>query len=79
VNVSPHPARIIWREHHCQEELEMASMEARERVADPAHGAGTQVGGQTSRRYEYEMLGLLLGILGTLLVLAVTVGAAPRF
>ena len=44
-----------------------------------ADRAGIRDEQQVRRRDEYEMLGLLFVILGTLVVLAVTVGQAPRF
>lgn len=54
----------------------------RSSVSDPVDARLTieaiPVGRRVRRRDELEALGLLLGILGTLLVLAVTVGAAPR-
>jgi len=42
-----------------------------------AGGSGVLVGRRASRRDRFEALGLLLGILGVLLVVAMTVGAAP--
>jgi hypothetical protein len=42
-------------------------------------GAGTRVKRWARRRDEYEILGLLLGIGGILLVLTVTLGVAPPF
>jgi hypothetical protein len=42
-----------------------------------AGGPGILVGRRTSRRDRFEALGLLLGILGILIVVAMTVGAAP--
>lgn len=55
----------------------MASIEAGEPGGELADGAGIPIGRRAHRRNEYEMLGLLLGIFGVLLVLAVTLGAAP--
>ena len=43
---------------------------------DVARGSGILVGRRASRRDKFEALGLLLGILGVLLVVAMTVGAA---
>jgi hypothetical protein len=42
-----------------------------------AGGSGILVGRRASRRDRFEALCLLLGILGVLLVVAMTVGAAP--
>ncbi len=39
--------------------------------------AVTPVGQRARRREEFEALGLLLGVLGVLLVLALTLGLAP--
>ena len=44
---------------------------------DLASGSGILVGRQASRRDRFEALGLLLGIIGILVVVAITVGAAP--
>ena len=55
---------------------------ARSAASDPVDTRRTieaiPVGRRVRRRDELEALGLLLGILGTLLVLAVTIGVAPR-
>ncbi len=55
----------------------MASIEVGEPGGELADGAGIPIGRRAHGRNEYEMLGLLLGIFGVLLVLAVTLGAAP--
>ncbi|MGO9177848.1 MAG: hypothetical protein ACLQBX_09205 [Candidatus Limnocylindrales bacterium] len=57
----------------------MTSIEAREQIGDLAGRAGTQVGPRTRRREEFELLGLLLGILLILLVLALTIGVGPAY
>jgi hypothetical protein len=57
----------------------MMSIEARELVGDVAGSAGTQVGPRTRRREEFELLGLLLGILLVLLVLALTIGVGSAY
>lgn len=56
----------------------MTTTPAREPGGELGGGAGILVGRRARRRDEFEALGLLLGILGILLVLAVTVGVAPR-
>jgi len=55
----------------------MATVRAREPARELAGGAGILVGRRARRRDRFEALGLLLGILGVLLFVAVTVGAAP--
>jgi hypothetical protein len=44
---------------------------------EPAGGSGILVGRRTSRRDRFEVVCLLLGILGVLVVVVMTVGAAP--
>jgi hypothetical protein len=44
---------------------------------EPAGGSGILVGRRASRRDRFEALCFLLGILGVLVVVAMTVGAAP--
>jgi hypothetical protein len=55
----------------------MTTIEAPELGRELGGGTGTLVGRGARRRDRFEALGLLLGILGILLVVAVTVGAAP--
>ena len=59
------------------EELEDDDHRGPELSRDLASGSGILVGRQASRRDRFEALGLLVGILGVLLVVAMTVGAAP--
>lgn len=44
-----------------------------------AGDAGVPVGRRAGRRDSYEAVGLLLGVLGVLIAVVVTVGAGPRF
>lgn len=44
-----------------------------------AGDAGLPAGRRAGRRDSYEAVGLLLGILGVLIAVVVTVGAGPRF
>jgi hypothetical protein len=60
-----------------REELTMTATEAPETGGRRAGSTGIMVEQQARRQGDREALGLLLGILGVLLVLAVTVGAAP--
>jgi hypothetical protein len=55
----------------------MTTIEAPGLSRERAGGAGILPGRGARRRDRFEALGLLLGILGVLLVVAVTVGAAP--
>jgi hypothetical protein len=55
----------------------MTATEAPETGRQRAGGPGNLVERQARRRGDIEALGLLLGILGVLLVLALTVGASP--
>jgi hypothetical protein len=48
-----------------------------ERGREQVGGSDMLVGRPASRRDRYEALGLLLGILGILLIVAVTAGGAP--
>ncbi len=53
----------------------LTGIATRERDGHPESGTGTQAGLRVRRRDDYELLGLLVGILLILLVLAVTLGA----
>jgi hypothetical protein len=55
----------------------VTTVEAPEPAGELAGGAGILVGRRARRRDRFEALGLLLGILGVLLVVAATVGVAP--
>jgi len=55
----------------------MTSIKARELDGDLTGRAGIPVARRTSRGEEFELLGLLLGILLVLLVLALTIGVGP--
>lgn len=55
----------------------MTATQAPETGRPRAGGPGTTVERQALRRGEFEAVGLLLGILGVLLILAVVFGAAP--
>lgn len=55
----------------------MTAIQAPETGRPRAGGPGTMVERQVLRRGDYEAVGLLLGILGVLLILAVVIGAAP--
>ncbi len=57
----------------------MTSVEARELDRDLSGRAGIPVARRTSRREEFELLGLLLGILLVLLVLALTIGVGSAY
>ena len=57
----------------------MTSVEAREVDGDLTRRAGIPVARRTSRRDEFELLGLLAGILLILLVLALTLGVGPGY
>jgi hypothetical protein len=57
----------------------MTSVEAREVDGDLSGRAGIPVARRTSRRDEFELLGLLAGILLILLVLALTLGVGPTY
>jgi len=58
-------------------ELTGTTIEVRERGGDVVGSAVVPVARRVRGRDEFEVLGLLLGILLVLLVLAVTLGAAP--
>jgi hypothetical protein len=60
-----------------EEELTMTATEAPGTGRQRDGGPGTLVERQARRRGDIEALGLLFGILGVLLVLAVMVGASP--
>ena len=64
----PGPSERSWK---------MTTIESPELSRDLASGSGILVGRRASRRDKFEALGLLLGILGILVVVAITVGAAP--
>jgi hypothetical protein len=57
----------------------MTSIEARERDGDLTRRAGIPVARRASRGDEFELLGLLVGILLILLVLALTIGVGPGY
>ena len=57
----------------------MTTIEARERGGELAGGTGIPVERPARRRDELEMLGLLLGILLVLLVLALTIGVGQAY
>ena len=57
----------------------MTSVESGDRVVDLAAGTGIPVVRRARRRDDVEMLGLLLGILLVLLVLAITLGVSPAY
>ncbi|MGC8634119.1 MAG: hypothetical protein ACP5VP_05575 [Candidatus Limnocylindrales bacterium] len=57
----------------------MTSLDVRERDGDRAGGPGIPLEGRARRRDDLEMLGLLLGILLVLLVLALTLGAGQAY
>ncbi|MGO9181148.1 MAG: hypothetical protein ACLQBX_12535 [Candidatus Limnocylindrales bacterium] len=57
----------------------MTSIEARELDGDLTRKAGIPVARRSSRRDEFEVLGLLAGILLVLLVLALTLGVGPGY
>jgi hypothetical protein len=60
-----------------REELTMTATQAHETGTRRDGGPATWIEQLARRRGDIEALGLLFGILGVLLVLAVTVGAAP--
>jgi hypothetical protein len=64
----PGPSERSWK---------MTTIESPELSRDLASGSGILVGRQASGRDRFEALGLLVGILGVLLVVAMTVGAGP--
>jgi len=55
----------------------MAAMEVPEPRTAPPGGAGIPVGLRLRRRDTVEALGLLLGILGVLVAIALMLGVAP--
>jgi len=55
----------------------MTSIEARELDGDLTGREGIPVARRTSRGEEFELLGLLVGILLVFLVLALTIGVGP--
>lgn len=55
----------------------MTATDAIETGRQRAASTGTMVEQQARRQGDREALGLLLGILGVLLILAVVIGAAP--
>jgi hypothetical protein len=55
----------------------VTSIESGDRAGDLAAGAGMPVVRRARRRDDIEMLGLVLGILLVLLVLALTLGVGP--
>ena len=57
----------------------MTSIESGDRVGDLAARTGIPVVRRARRRDDVEMLGLVLGILLVLLVLALTLGVSPAY
>ena len=69
--------RPTSRDDGMRMELTATTIEVRERGADAVGGVQTLVAPRVRGRDEFEALGLLLGVLFVLLVLAVAVGATP--
>jgi hypothetical protein len=60
-----------------REEQTIVTVEVIDLGREPAGPAGILVGRPTRRRDHFEALGLLLGMLGVLLIVALVFGVAP--
>jgi hypothetical protein len=60
-----------------REHVRVTTIEIPEHGRELAGDAGARLEPRARRRDEFEMLGLLLGILGIVFVLALTLGSAP--
>jgi len=71
------PAAELMRRPGLRKGAETGEHQGPELGGEQAGGSGILVGRRASRRDTFEALGLLLGILGVLLVVAMTAGAPP--